>query len=178
MLLFAFMVLIACALSFAHGQDDWSRHAERSMEQRGHEEGPGGATGVIAAWLFAIANFPAALSILLKTGKKLFPPESRHLAALDKINQSLKRNLKQLHYWLNPAAAGMAILHFSHTECQAAYLPELGLGIMLLIIIFGFMMTFRLCPASCKKIVFRLHTNPISFITAIAILMIGHSLVD
>jgi hypothetical protein len=176
--LFACMVLIASTLSLVHGQGELRHHTEGIFEQTDYDEGPGGATGAIAAWLFALANFTVALSILLKTGKKLLPLESKHAAVLDKINRSQKRRLMRLHYWLNPVAAGVAILHFTHTECQSTFMPELGLGIMLLIIILGLMMTFRLSPTSTKKAVFKLHTSPISFIAAIAVLMIGHSLID
>ena len=67
----------------------------------------------------------------------------------------------KLHYWLNPVAIGVAIIHFLSTECKATAIPELGLGVMLLICILGLLVTFRLSPASMRKAIFRFHTSPI-----------------
>jgi hypothetical protein len=173
------LVLTAFAPSYADGHWESRRHFGSGYEQaEGREEGAGGASGQIAAWLFGIANFPVALSILLKAFGKLTPQSSNLKEAADKINRRQKRYLMKMHYWLNPVAVGVAIVHFLVTKCEATAIPEIGLGVMLLVCILGVMVTFRWSPASIRKTIFRFHTSPISLLAGISILLIGHSLVD
>ena len=162
--------------SYAHRHGQSMTYSERGYEQAGREHG-GEATGVIAAWLFGIANFPVALSILLKAGGKTMPQGSNLKKTIEQANRQQRRYLMNLHYWLNPIAAAVAIFHFSAVECKSTLMPELGLGMMLLIILLGLIMSFRLSPSPIKKAIFRLHTSPISLMVAISILIIGHSMI-
>ena len=118
------------------------------------------------------------LSILLKACIKMVPEGAHFSEVAARINRKQKQYLMKLHYWLNPVAIGVAIIHFSLTKCEAAFIPELGMGFMLLVCILGLMVTFRLAPASIRKAVFKLHTSPIVLIAGIAILLVGHSMID
>ena len=172
------MVLMAATLDYAHGhRKSWSHYGEGYEQAEGSKEKGGEASGQIAAWLFGIANFPVALSILLKAGGKAMPQGSNLKKAIELANRRQKRPLMRLHYWLNPVAAAVAIFHLSATERTSTLMPELGLGLMLLIIILGLMMTFRLSPAPLRKAIYKLHTSPISLLAAISVLMIGHSMI-
>jgi hypothetical protein len=173
-----FMALAASVNGYAHThRESLSPEGRIFQHGRGGEEAGGEATGLIAAWLFGIANFPVVLSIVLKTGRKLLPSESSLGKITEQTNRRQKRLLMKLHYWLNPIAAGVAILHLSIAECNSTLMPELGLGVMIFIIILGLMMTFRLSPSSMRKAIFRLHTSPVSLMAAILILIIGHAMI-
>ena len=140
--------------------------------------GAGNASGVIAAWLFGIANFPVVVSILLRASAKAIQSDLQLRDTLRRMNLRQKKFLMKLHYWLNPIAAGAAIFHFSHSECKSTFFPELGLGAMLVIILLGLLMIFRLSPAAARKPISQFHTSPILLAVVISILLIGHSMVD
>jgi hypothetical protein len=173
------LALTAVTQLYAHGHRRAASYEGEGYEQAaGREEKGGEASGQIAAWLFGIANFPVLFSIILKGCAKAMPHSLKLKEAVGQINGKQKRHLMKLHYWLNPVAIGVAIIHFLSTKCEATAIPELGLGMMLLICILGLLMTFRLSPAFMRKAVFRLHTSPIVLMAGIAILMIGHSMIE
>jgi hypothetical protein len=177
-IVFCFAVT-AATQGYAQGHRELGSHYGTGHDRAaGREDRGGGASGQIAAWLFGIANFPVAFSILLKACGKAMSQTPDLKEAVGRINRKQKRYLMKLHYWLNPVAAGVAVIHLFSTECDAAAIPELGLGVMLLLCILGLMVTFRLSPAFMRKAVFRLHTSPIVLATAVAILLIGHSMID
>lgn len=175
------VIVVGVAQGFADGHRE-SRHSYEgsyySEATAYREDGGGSGSGVAAGWLFGIANFPVALSILLKAFGKAASPNSSLKEAFKKTNLRQKKYLMNLHYLLNPLAAGVAIFHFIVAECRSTFFPELGLIVMLLILILGLMITFRLAPQSVSRTVFRLHTNPISLTVVLSILLIGHSMVD
>jgi hypothetical protein len=173
------LFLMAVAPGYSEEPLESSRHHERGHEgASGEGEGLGGASGQIAAWLFGIANLPIVVSILLKACGKAAPQGSKIKEVADQINRRQKRYLMKLHYWLNPVAVVIAIIHFLSTKCDAAAMPEIGLGLMLLVCILGIMVSFQWSPASMRKAIFRLHTSSILFVGSISILLIGHSMVD
>jgi hypothetical protein len=173
------LILTAVAPNIANAHQESTRHSGKGYEQaEGREEGIGGASGQIAALLLGIANFPVVLSILLKACGKVTPQSSNFKEAVSQINRRQKRSLLKLHYWLNPIAVGVAIIHFLSTKCEATAIPEIGLGVMLLVCILGIMVTFKWSPASMQKTIFRFHTSSISLLAIISILLIGHSMVD
>jgi hypothetical protein len=178
----SWVILIFClmlaAQSYADGHRGSISNIERGYEQTGREHGGGKGSGVITAWLFGIANFPVVLSILLKACGKIMPQNSNHKETVGRINRRQKRYLMKLHYWLNPVAVGVAIIHFFSTKCEATAIPEIGMGVMLLVCILGIMVMLQWSPASMKKIIFRFHTSSISLLAIISILLIGHSMVD
>jgi hypothetical protein len=175
----AFLILIVGPQSYAHRRGESVHYSGRGAEQRaGQEGGAAEGSGVIAAWLFGIANFPVALSVIPKTSGKAALPQSSLKITIEKANRRQKRLFMKLHYWMNPVAASVAIFHFSRAECRSTFMPELGMWIMILILILGLMMTFKLSPASMRKAIFKFHTSPVSLLIAISILLIGHSIVN
>jgi hypothetical protein len=173
------LVLTAVAPSFSVGYRESRHHSGKGYEQaEGREEGVGGASGQIAAWFFGIANFPVVLSIILKACGKMTPQSSNLREAIGRLNRQQKRYLMKLHYWLNPVAVGVAIVHFLSTKCEATAIPEIGLGAMFLVCILGIMVTFKWSPAFMRKAIFRFHTSSIALLAIISILLIGHSMVD
>jgi hypothetical protein len=173
------MALSVSSFGYAHGhRGDRNRGSEAYRQAGEGRNGGGEFAGQIAAWLLGIANFPVVLSVLLKAGAKAAPEGTNFGAAAARINRKQKQYLMRLHYWLNPVAIGIAIVHFSLTECRAAFIPELGLGLMLLVCVLGLMVTFKLSPVSIRKAVFNIHTSPIVLVACIAVLFIGHSMID
>lgn len=135
-------------------------------------------TGEMAAWLFGVANFPVALSIILKTCAKFLPATMSAKDPLTRFNRQQKNYLMKLHYWLNPIALGIALTHFLLSTCKSTALPEWGLGTMVATALLGIMMKFKLSPAPMRQRVFKFHTSPALLIAAISILLIGHTIVD
>jgi len=173
------LVLTAANLLYAHGHRGSGSYDGEGYEQAADGEEKGGeVSGQIAAWLFSIANFPVLISFLLKGCAKAMPHSLKLKEAVGRMNGKQKRYLMKLHFWLNPIAVGVAIIHFISTKCEATAIPELGLAMMLLICILGLLVTFRLSPAFKGKANFRLHTSPIVLIAGIAILFIGHSMIE
>jgi hypothetical protein len=144
----------------------------------GRADHEGGELGGLAALLFGIANFPVILSILLKTLARLLPDRISLKEKIKLLNLRQKKYLMNLHYWVNPLALGIAIVHFWSSECRSTAMPELGMGAMLLVSVLGLVMTLRLSPPSMRKIVFTLHTHPIVTILVFSFLVIGHSVID
>jgi hypothetical protein len=172
-------VLTAAASSYTDERRESKHHSGRGYEQAAErEEGDGGASGQIAAWLFGIANFPVALSILLKACRKVMPQSLTLKESVGQINRRQKRYLMKLHYWLNPVAVGVAIIHLLSAKCESTAIPEIGLGVMFLICILGIMVTFRWSPAFMREAIFKFHTSPILMMAGISILLIGHSDID
>ena len=172
-------ILIVVEQSYADRPGQFGHHTDRDYEYAGKRDDSGSKSlGEISAWLFGIANFPVGLSILLKTCARATSPGEKLKERMERLNRRQKKYLMKLHYWLNPVAFGVAIFHFSLSECRSTLMPELGMGVMFLVFILGLMLTFKLSPASMRKTVFRLHTSPIVMMVVISILLIGHSIVD
>jgi hypothetical protein len=183
--------LIFCSLlaPVYQGQADdhkESKHQGKKTEEHRLTNGDQGkkgdrgneTTGEMAAWIFGVANFPVALSIILKTCAKFIPPRLSRRDSLTTFNRQQKKHLMKVHYWLNPIALGLALTHFSLSTCRSTAFPEWGLGIMLVTVLLGLVMKFKLSPASMRQGVFKFHTSPILLIAAISILLIGHTIVD
>jgi hypothetical protein len=166
-------------LSVALLADPGERFNHRGLHDGGgRPDHEGGELGGLAALLFGIANFPVILSILLKTLARLLPDRISLKEKLKLFNLRQKKYLMNLHYWVNPLALGIAIVHFWSSECRSTAMPELGMGAMLLVSVLGLMMTMKLSPPSMRRIVFTMHTNPIATLLVFSFLVIGHSVID
>jgi hypothetical protein len=187
--LFLFICLMLCflafsvVLSYADGQKG-SKHELKKTEQHSLKKDDNGkkgdhgneTTGEFAAWIFGIANFPVALSIILKTCAKFIPPGLNLKDPITRFNRQQKKYLMKLHYWLNPIALGIALTHFLLSTCKSTAMPEWGLVIMVATVLLGLMMKFKLSPASMRQRVYKFHTSPALFIAAISVLLIGHTI--
>jgi hypothetical protein len=169
--------------TYADGHKGSKHELKKADEHRlvKNDHGKGGdhgneTTGEIAAWMFGIANFPVALSIILKTSAKFLPPSLNIKDPITKFNRQQKKYLMKLHYWLNPIALGIALTHFLLSTCKSTAMPEWGLVIMLAAVFLGLMMKFKLSPTSMRQRVYRFHTSPFLLIAAISILLIGHTI--
>lgn len=183
LLLLICLVFCSVLVSVYQGQADdhkGSRHQLKKTEEHPLKKDDHGneTTGEIAAWMFGVANYPVALSIILKTCAKFIPPGFNLKDPITRFNRQQKKYLMKLHFWLNPVALGIALTHFSLSTCRSTAFPEWGLSIMLVIVLLGLMIKFKLSPPSMRQRVFKFHTSPILLIAAISILLIGHSIVD
>jgi hypothetical protein len=189
-LLFLVICLMFCfsaapvVLSYADGHKGSKHELKKTDEHRSakNDQGRKGdqgneTTGEMAAWIFGVANFPVALSIILKTCARFFPPAMNFKDPIMRFNRRQKKYLMKLHYWLNPIALGVALTHFLLSACRSTSFPEWGLGIMAVTVLLGLAMKFKLSPASMRQKVYKLHTSPALLIAAVSILLIGHSIV-
>lgn len=171
--------LISFDQSYAGGHKEGKHGIKKAYEHTLQKDDHGNeTTGEIAAWLFGVANFPVALSIILKTLAKFLSPKLNLRDPLTKFNRQQKKYLMKLHYWVNPIALAVALIHLSLSSCVSTAFPEWGLGVMLLAVLLGLIMKFKLSPAAMRQRVFRFHTSPILLIAAVSILLIGHTIVD
>lgn len=172
-------VVISSNGGYADGQKGAKHGTKKAYEQAFQKDDHGNeTTGEIAAWMFAVANLPVALSIILKILAHFDPPGLNFRDALTRFNRRQKKYLMKLHYWLNPIALGIALTHFGLSTCRSTAFPEWGLGVLLVIVLLGVTAKFKLSPASMRQKVFRFHTSPVLLIAAISILLIGHTMVD
>ena len=172
-------VFVVVAPVLSNDRKELKHHSDKDIEHASKNQDHGNeTTGEIAAWMIGVANFPVALSIILKTIGKMIPGRQNVKDMLVKFNRHQKKYLMKLHFWLNPVALGIALTHFSLSTCRTTALPEWGFGVMLAIVLLGLMMKFKLSPASMRQNVFKFHTSPILLIAAVSILLIGHSIAD
>jgi len=188
--LFLTVCLISGALFFlccappAVADDDAHHYKKRSKDigtvfNHVKNEKNNEATGQAAAWMLAAANITILLSLLIRATRYTDLPAQIN-DRIKRFNQIQKKFLLPVHYILNPLALGMAFIHFmsATSACKASGLPEWGLVLMALITGIGIMVKFKVFPKSLRKNTYRIHTNPIPITLLLAILLIGHAVVD
>lgn len=142
---------------------------------RGGEKG-NGATGGVAALLLVLANFTVFLSLILKGINRLFSSSPETKNSISAFNHAQKKYLRGLHYYLNPIAICIAIVHFYLSSCRSI-LPDMALILFLIIGILGLLLKFKLSPKSMYKAVYGFHCSSITFSLVILILAIGHGMI-
>jgi len=188
MLLAAFAASASLAIADDHEHEHGQRHFERHDGRRGdrnsewggdrRHDGGNETTGQIAAWSLAVANLPVALSVLLKSLKRFLPLSQESMKSILKFNGLQKRHLMVFHYVLNPLILAVAILHWTLSRCRATALPEWGLLTMAVIVAFGVILKFKLCPKSLLRNVYKIHTQPVMPLLFASMLLIGHFVID
>ena len=134
--------------------------------------------GQIAAWLLLLANFPVALSLVIKGTNRFVPLQNKSKKALTDLNRIQKKALMWLHYYLNPAILGITLWHWLSSRCKSTALPEFGLIVMVSMIALGFLIKFKFCPKAFRKYAYQIHTQPMIFIAMFLVLTVGHLIVD
>ena len=190
LMLFAFQFLpgvVVAADGHKKGDRDDTRHeirgerhdsGNRTRRKLEKEDDGNEVTGQAAAWLLVAANITIAISILVKSLGRYFYLEPATVSATKRSNQFQKRHLMRFHYVLNPAALGVAGIHFSLSSCRSSPLPEWGLMCMAAIIFLGFTVKFKLAPKRIKQFVYRLHTGLAGLSLMVVLLVAGHMVVD
>ncbi len=173
-----------CCASPAVADDDAHHYKKRSKDigtvfNHVKNEKNNEATGQAAAWMLAAANISVLLSLLIRVTRYTDLPAQVN-DRIKRFNQMQKKFLLPVHYFLNPLALGMAFIHFmsATSACKASGLPEWGLVLMALITGIGIMVKFKVFPKNLRKSTYQIHTNPIPITLLLAILLIGHAVVD
>lgn len=149
-----------------------------SFLEHGKRDEGNETTGQMAAWAWACANLTIALSILIKWIQRFAPLKPTMHSSLNSFNSLQKKYLRWAHYYLNPLILGMAVVHWVLSRCRSTSLPEWGLFLMGGFVLLGIALKFKLCPASLKGRIYTWHTQPLLFLTLIAVLLAGHSMID
>ncbi len=144
---------------------------------KGKDEGNETA-GQMAAWLLLVANLPVALSLLMKGTNRFAPLKAEFKSALTNFNRVQKKALMPMHYYLNLAILGIASWHWLTSQCKSSALPEIGLSVMVGLVGLGMLMKFKLCPNRFRKYVYRIHTQPVIFLSLVLVLTAGHLIID
>jgi hypothetical protein len=185
------VLMLACILGmscFFAASSSADGHGEYELEFEREDQHPLGfiendnegneTAGQIAAWLLVLANFTIAVSILTLWINRFAPLGPGFKKALTNFNRFQKKHLMGLHYYLNPAIAGIALWHWLSSRCKSTGLPEWGLLIMIILISLGVFLKYKLGPSPFRKIVYKIHTQPIFFLAMVLALTIGHVIVD
>lgn len=151
---------------------------KRYQTHYGHKDEGNEPTGQAAAWVFGAANLTVGISFLTRQAIRRFRHNDRLAEGLKRFNRLQKRYLLPIHYLLNPAAVLLAITHFSLSACRSSVLPEWGLALMAVIAAIGVLIKFRIPPQRLRKFVYKLHTSPLPLLLLIAVLLVGHQIVD
>lgn len=186
LLLCIFLAATSIGLADDHKEDKKrSRQSEHEKGQNDFRKALGGerddgneTTGQIAAWSLGAINLTVAISLLIK-GIKRFAPVTPELAnSMTKLNHLQKKYLMPFHYNLNPVFVGVAVLHWTLSKCQSTALTEWGLLAMCFIAALGIILKFKLVPKTSLRNVYKVHTQPIIFVSLISLLVIGHLVMD
>jgi len=186
--LFMTVCLVSCALFFlccispAVADDDHYKKRNKDIGTAFNHvknEDKNEATGQTAAWMLAAANLNVLLSLLIR-GTRFAALPAQINDRLKRFNQIQKKFLLPVHFFLNPLALGVSFIHFmsATSQCRASGLPEWGLALMALITGIGIMVKFKVFPKNLRKSTYQIHTNPIPITLLLAILLIGHAVVD
>jgi len=143
-----------------------------------HDDEGSETVGQIAAWLLLAANFPVALSILIKWVNRFFLVKTRLKNKLIRFNRFQKKYLMRFHFFLNPLILGIALWHWLSSQCRSTSLPEYGLVIMCGLTVLGLVLKFKLCPKRFIKSIYQFHTQPMILIGMVIVLSVGHLIVD
>ncbi|MBA3009974.1 MAG: hypothetical protein FP812_07025 [Desulfobacula sp.] len=170
----------------ATGMTDDEHYSESYFEREDQHSTPfseadneGNETaGQIAALLLLIANLPVAVSILIKGINQYLPIGAGLKKILSNLNRIQKKYFMGFHYYLNLSILGIILWHWFASQCKSSFLPELGVIVMLISMILGFLIKFKLCPKFFRKSVYKIHTQPIVFISMFLVLTVGHLIVD
>ncbi len=174
-----FMACLPDAMADDHGHK--GKQVGRSLFSTSeHGKGDKGneLTGETAAWIFAAANLPVLLSLLVRGLINNITVAGNLKDRLKRFNQAQKRYLMPFHYILNPLALLLAFIHFSLSQCRSSSLPEWGLAVMALLALIGMVVKFKVSPKSIRKTFYQIHTNPLPIALLVIILWVGHSIVD
>lgn len=184
--LFAMLVMTGVYFMayFSEATADSSYHKEKKHSyalsfdpKRGRKDDGNEATGQAAAWIFAAANFPVVLSLLLKGAINGIGMPEDFRNKLKKFNRTQKKYLMLFHYILNPIAVLFALVHFSLSYCRSSSLPEWGLAVMSVLALTGLLMKFKIVPSHTVKTVYQIHTHPLFIGILVTLLLVGHSIV-
>jgi len=142
-----------------------------------HDEG-NEATGQIAAWSLGAVNLTVAISLLIRGMKRFIPLTPAMKSSMTQFNNFQKKHLMRFHYWLNPVLLGVAILHWTLSKCASTSLTEWGLLIMSVTAALGIVLKFKLISKTSLRRVYKLHTQPVIFLSLICLIVMGHLLMD
>jgi hypothetical protein len=135
-------------------------------------------TGQTAAWLFVRANLSVSLSIIMKGVSRFFGLKPETITLIKRFNQLQKKHLMRFHYVLNPSALFMGIFHFLLSSCRKSSLPEWGLVFVIIMVLLGLTLRFKLGPKWIRRFIYRLHTSAATLSALILVLVVGHMIVD
>ena len=135
-------------------------------------------TGVSAAWLLAVANLPALLSLLIGRVARFASLKPVVKEYLTGFNRKLKKYLMPFHYWINLLGALMAFIHLGLSRCGSVTLPEWAIGIMTVLVVTGVLIKIKRTPGRIRKVAYQIHTHPLSSGLFLIFLIVGHWIID
>jgi hypothetical protein len=135
-------------------------------------------TGEATAWLFVASSIPVGVDLIAITVPRCLPIGGRANSFLRHINTVQKKYLMPLHIYLSIAALGLGILHLTLSSCIANPFPELGLILTGILVTTGLFFKWKVVPTLFRKYLYKFHTSLIVSGVLLAILFIGHAVMD
>ncbi|MEI7901656.1 MAG: hypothetical protein WCK89_15495 [bacterium] len=154
-----------------------SRIAASDCEEEALDKGDD-FTGATAACLLAAANLPALLGLLVRGLIRYAPFGLGAKERLKGFGRNQKKCLMPLHYWANILGALLAFFHLGLSHCGSSSLPEWGMAVMTVLVVTGILMKLKRALGRMRKVAHQIHTNPLTSGLFLAVLLIGHCLVD
>ena len=154
-----------------------SKKAALDCEEEALDKGDD-ITGMSAAWLLAVANLPALLSLLIGRVARYASLKPVVKAYLMGFTQKLKKSLMPFHFWLNLLGALLAFIHLGLSRCASGTLPEWSIGIMTVLVVTGFLIKLKGTPGHIRKVAYQIHTHPLSSGLFLIFLLVGHWMID
>lgn len=177
-IVFAAMASVS-ALADHHEKKDHGFFREQKEHASGesHKDNGNETTGQMAAWLFAVANFPAAGTLLTRWFLRA-KTSGNSQKTVGKLYIWVKKYLMPFHYVFNPVAIIIALIHFKLSWCRSTNLPEWALLLVSVLGLTGIVIKFRLIPQPLIPRLRAIHTHPIVVVVVFGLLYLGHQFLD
>ena len=135
-------------------------------------------TGETTAFFFAFSF----VSILVNKILKLIFQRTAYIGSNQKTIERIycfsKKYLIPLHSIMSFGGLGFGVLHLFLSNCQNNPFPELGLLFAVIIMISGLLVNFKAVSQGIKLKLIRFHQHWIVSAALLAILLVGHSIMD
>lgn len=154
--------------------NEHSERGENGLEERNEGDE---ITGQTTAWLFGLANLTVIISLMIKGIIRFYSLAPQVQKSLREFNQFQKKHLMKIHYFLNPVALGIALIHFSLSSCPFSPLPELGLSFIFLLLVLGIILKIKDPPKMIRRFAYKVHTHPLISMILGSIVLTGHIMI-
>ena len=135
-------------------------------------------SGEVAAWLFGALSFPVIVDLISRTIIRYIPLGETGKYLIRRMNNMQRKYLMPFHTYLSIPALAFGILHLILSSCAANPLPELGLGLLGILVVTGLIFKGNILPKTFRKTIYQFHSNLIVSGVILLILFIGHAIME
>jgi hypothetical protein len=149
-----------------------------SLSMRNGLENEGnGFTGQASAWIFGAANLPVGINLIAKGITRNVPLRADIKSAIERLNLVLKKYLMPFHTYLSILALALGVFHLFLSSCPNPF-PELGLILMGILVGSGVIIKLKIAPKFLRKTIYQFHASLVISGVLLAVLFVGHVIMD